>query len=179
MQAKKNHFTFYVARGFVVVVLLLIYIFGLRPLRRIITQQLILPAIMARAHNRPFPYKITNKGTAVTFTSRRNHETRILRYQPQLGLFFLAAFIVLVFITTHPKWYVCLIIFHLLLIFIVFGILYLSLEGWYTGFSIIDFLVRYLIPGLTFGYAAFVYHRESQPLSDAIIRNKRPFKSNF
>jgi glucan phosphoethanolaminetransferase (alkaline phosphatase superfamily) len=179
MQAKKNHFTFYVARGFVVVILLLIYIFGLRPLRRIITQQLVLPAVNAHVRKHPFPYKITNKGTAVTFTSRRNHETRILRYQPQLGLFFLAALIVLVFIATRSKWYLYLIIFHVLLMFMMFGILYLSLKDWYAGFSIIDFLVRYLIPGLTFGYAAFVYHREFQLLSDAIIGNKRPLKSNF
>jgi hypothetical protein len=177
MKAKKNHFAFYMGRGFVAVVLLLIYAFGLRPLRHTITQQLVLPAVMAHARKQAFPYKITNKETAVTFTFEQNNETRILRYQPQLGLFFLLALIVLLFITTSPIWYLYLIIFHVLLMFLMFGILYFSLSGWYAGFSIIDFLVRYLIPGLTFGYVVYVYRRESLSLANAVNWDKPTFQT--
>lgn len=56
---------------------------------------------------------------------------------------------------------------------VMFGILFLSVSGWYVGFSIIDFWVRYLIPGLTCGYAAYVYHRESRSLVDVFNLNEQ------
>lgn len=161
---------FYSSRIVIAVIILLIYIFGLRPLRRTITQQIVYPTITAHVSNHTIPYQITNKGTAVIF--QRKGSTRVLRYQPQLGFFFLIALLALVFITKRAKWYLTLIGFHIVLMFLMFGILYLGISGWNAGLSIVDFFVRYLIPGLTFGYAAYVYHKESRSLTDIFNLDK-------
>lgn len=98
---KKNRLFFYISRILVAVAILLIYLYGLRPLRRTITQQLAIPVIITHANAHTFPYKITNKSTAITF--QKSADTKKLRYQPQLGLFFLISLIALVFITMRPN----------------------------------------------------------------------------
>jgi energy-coupling factor transporter transmembrane protein EcfT len=107
------------------------------------------------------PFTIVNKGTALTFTFTWHGEKKTTRYQPQLGFFFLIAIMALPFIALRPKWYMALAAFHILAMLLVAAILYFSRFGWYPGFIIIDFLVSYLIPGLTFIYVVVVLNLET------------------
>lgn len=170
MAIKKNNFFSHGLKIIIAVIFLVVYLYGLRPLRRMMTQRIVWPVVTAHTSNNNPAYGLLNTGTAIVFLFQNDNETMKFRYQPQLGFFFLAAMILLVFITKRLKWFLWLIAFHILLLWIVFGILCLGLVGWFAGFSINDFLIRYLIPGFTFAYVAFVYHRESQflkPILDA------------
>ncbi len=157
MKSGRNYIFFYGSRIIGAVLLLLIYLYGLRPLRSTITQHIVLPVISSHYNNPLHPYSIVNKGTALTITFQWNDDLKTIRYQPQLGFFFLIAFLALIFITMKPKWYLWLAAFHILAMLLVIVILYFSRTGWYPGFIAVDFLITYLIPGLTFMYVVFVY----------------------
>ncbi len=158
MRADSGDLFFYSSRIIGAALLLLIYLYGLRPLRRAISQEVVLPIVTPHYNNSTHPYSIVNKGVALTFTFEWNEDLKTIRYQPQFGFFFLVTVIALIFITLIPKWYLWLIAFHLLSMIAVILILYFSRYGWYPGFIIVDFLVTYFIPGLSFAYAAFVWH---------------------
>lgn len=153
----KKKVEFYVTRFIGIAILLGIYLYGLRPVRRTITQQIVLPIVTPYFNNAGSPYVIENKGTALTLTFTLNDDTKTIRYQPQLGFFFLVALIGLIFITLKPRWYLYLLGFHIFFMILIIGIVFFSRQGWHPGFILVDFLDSYLIPGLSFAYVAMVY----------------------
>jgi len=156
--SNKKRVIFYACRIISVAFLLTVYFFGLRPVRQTITQRFVLPIISPHFNNTNSPYSIENKGTALTLSFEWNDNLKKIRYQPQLGFFFLLTVIALIFITSEFRPYLFLIVFHLIALFIIILILYLSRYGCYSGFLLVSFLSSYLIPGLSFSYAALVYH---------------------
>lgn len=158
MKGRERGIIFYSTRIAGVILVLAIYLFGLRPVRRSITQQIALPIVTPYFNNPSSPYTIENKGTALTLTFEWNENLKTIRYQPQLGFFFLIAVIALIFITLQPRWYLYLAACHILAMVVVLGVLFFSRHGWYPGFIIVDFFVTYFIPGLSFAYVAVIYH---------------------
>lgn len=162
MNKIKKHIFFYGIRIIAAVILLFIYLYGVRPLRRTVTRQIVLPMVRPHYHRVNHPYTITNKGVALTISFEWNNDLKTIRYQPQLGFFFLIAAVALMFITLKLRWYFILIGFHIIAMIAAIAILFFSRHGWFAGFITVDFLVTYLIPGLSFAYVAFIYYTETQ-----------------
>ncbi len=159
----------YLIRGAICVLLFLIYLYGVRPARSAITQQLVYPSLAEHLNNNEQPsYTLRKDGVAlwVTFNWSNDDDRKTIQYRPQFGFFFLISLMTLVIVSLRPTWYIVLFALHGAATLSTAGLMLISKTGWIPGFILVDLIGTYLAPVVTLAIAAWAVAEERGLVTD-------------
>lgn len=145
------------------ILLIVVYFFGWRPVRTVITQKIVYPQLIeAQNEASVSSYTIKNEGVVLWINFKRGNTVNEFQYRPQAGFFFLIALLTLVFVTLDPKWHLILLGLHLGSTIVTAALMLLSKHGWYLGFILVDLIGTYLVPAVSLALAAWVVAQERE-----------------
>ena len=146
----------YTGRLILIITALLVYLYMWRPVRTAVTDNLVYPALTSsRTYDNTAQYSVKKDGLAIWIKFEWNEDVKNIQYRPQAGFFFLISICTFIFVSASLRWYVLVILLHLLsgistaLLLVYSG----GDQGWQTGFILVDLIGTYLVPVLTLSLA--------------------------
>lgn len=141
--------------------MLLAYIYLLRPARVAFTEQVAYPQFQ-RIQPELTASKANLQGGSILIRYKLGENTKSLSYRPEFGFFFLVAILALVLLSYQPRHYLWLLVLHLGASLLTYLFLLLGASGFMPGFVLLDIVGGYLTPALSLALVPWVMAARSR-----------------
>ncbi|HKJ30318.1 MAG TPA: hypothetical protein VKA34_00755 [Balneolales bacterium] len=157
-----------------IVLLLPIYFFAIRPIRAAIIEYWIYPETTSIVISKK-DFRITKIRSVTIRIDKKDKNKKygeITSFKVPFGVYFIFSLIIIVGLDIRWRWMLGISTYHLIIFLIGYGLLIVGLQETYILLKFISLLNSYLLPAFSFGIVAFAWFNEKGKTIDG--QNMQP-----